>query len=234
MVRENAEQVMGRLSSVRRLSSGSVRLDSLLGGGYAPGMLVELFGRSNSGKSQAAMQAVAVAAMGGQSAVYIDSEGAFRPERVKSIAAARGSREEELLDRIVYVRVRTAAAQMDAVRALAGRHETAGCRLVVVDTLTRNFTLDYPGGTNLARRQGALDVHLSEMARDAVLHCRSYLLTNRVTFGSSGDTSIGGSTLGQLVHASIQLAKQRETVTVTMTGPKPVVVESRLSERGLE
>ena len=136
---------------------------------------------------------------------------------------------------MVYIRVTTSAAQSDAVRALLSRRETATSRLVVVDTLTRNFTLDYPGGSNTIRRQGALEVHLSEMARDAVLHGRSYLLTNRVTFDQAGgDTRIGGRTLEQLVHASIHLTRERGVVRATRTDRQSETEESRLSDRGLE
>jgi DNA repair protein RadA len=192
----------------------------LLGGGYRTGTLTELFGRSNSGKSQLAMQAALVAARDGAKSLYIDTEGAFRPERVEEIAKAREWETEGVLEKIVYTRSDSSSEQMEAVRKMGSRPATSACRLVIVDTLTRNFSLDLPGRTNLSSRQGALDVHLSEMARDAYLNGRAYLLTNRVTFGASRDVGIGGRTVAQLVSVSVLLerAQGRIKATVIPTG----------------
>ena len=68
---------------------------------------------------------------------------------------------------------------MEAVRLMRSRPATTRCGLVVVDTLTRNFSVELPGRANLASRQASLNVHLSEMARDAYLNGRAYLLTKR-------------------------------------------------------
>jgi hypothetical protein len=96
---------------------------------------------------------------------------------------------------------------METVRQMGDRDATKSCRLVVVDTLTRNFTIDMPGTANLQGRQAALDVHLSEMARDAYINSRAYLLTNRVTFGQVHDVRIGGQTVEQLVDSSVRLER---------------------------
>jgi RecA/RadA recombinase len=210
-------------NSVRRVSSfpfhatGSAALDRLLGGGFRAGTLTELFGKSNSGKTQLAMQAALVTARGGQKSLYIDTEGAFRPERVEGIAKARGWETDGVLEKIVYVRSDSSSEQMEAVRKMGSRPVTSECRLVIVDTLTRNFSLDLPGRSNLSSRQGALDVHLSEMARDAYLNGRAYVLTNRVTFGAAREVGIGGKTVEQLVGRSVLLERDQGRIRATVT-----------------
>ncbi len=195
------------------ISSGSSGLDEILGGGYRAGRLVEIFGKSNSGKSQIGMQAALCGARNGGSSLFMDSEGAFRPERLDGIAALRGWEEPGLLDRVVYLRTDSAAEQMETIRAMPNRSATEKCRLVVVDTLTRNFSLDLPGRANMQSRQEALDVHLSEMARDAFINSRTYVLTNRVTYGAGdSEVGIGGRTVSQLVHDSIRLRKTDGTI----------------------
>jgi RecA/RadA recombinase len=208
-----------RLASYPSFTSGSERIDRLLEGGIKAGRLVMIFGKSNSGKSQLAMQAVLCAAKAGARSLYIDTEGAFRPERVEEMALERGWNGRLLLESIVYLRCSSAAEQADAIRRMSARAETSQCRLVVIDTLTRNFSLDLPGSENMPDRQGALDTHLSEMARDAFLNCRAYVLTNRVTFDRTGaDVGIGGSTVEQLVHASLHM--QREGAMVRVSGTR--------------
>ena len=212
---ETAAGSLGRVASFPFFGSGSEKLDSLLGGGYRAGTLTEIFGRSNTGKSQLAIQAALEAGRLGHRTLYLDTEGSFRPERLEQIAFARGWDTKGLLERVVYARSSTAAEQMEAVRRMQDREATAPCRLVVVDTLTRNFSVELPGASNMASRQGAIDVHLSEMARDAYINGRAYILTNRVTFGPTHDVRIGGRTVEQMVNASIILEREGQKVRAT-------------------
>jgi len=229
-----ARDALERLASFPTFTSGSQEIDKLLDGGFRAGRVVEVYGSSGSGKTQLAMQAALHVAARGERAVFIDTEGAFRPERVLAMAKARKESTEGLLDRIAYVRVDTAAAQMDAVRAIAKRKDTAEARFVAIDTFTRNFTLDFPGGKNLQSRQGALDLVLSEIARDAFLHGRAYLLANRVTFSEvEGEARIGGRTMEQLVHCSIHLEKTRDGVTATRTSDHITVRLGVIDDAGL-
>jgi len=205
-----------RVFSFRFHSTGSAAIDKLLGGGYRGGTLTELFGRSNSGKTQLAMQAALAAAREGLESIYIDTEGAFRPERIEEMARARGWELGGVLEKIVYARCDTSSEQMEAVRKMGSRPATSRCKLVIIDTLTRNFSLDLPGRSNLSSRQGALNVHLSEMARDAYINGRAYVLTNRVTFGATRDVGIGGRTVAQLVGTSVLLERSQGKVKLTV------------------
>jgi DNA repair protein RadA len=215
---ERADESLNRNASFRWLTTGAKLLDDLLGGGYREGTLTEVFGRSNSGKSQLAMQAALFAAMSGTRVLYVDTEGTFRPERLEQIALGRGVDVGGALEMVLTVRSDSAASQMETVRGMQSRSATASCKLVIIDTLTRNFSLELPGRTNLQSRQGALGIHLSEMARDAYINGRAYLLTNRVTFGPTSDVSIGGRTVEQLVRVSVQLEREPSGVRATVRG----------------
>jgi len=213
---ESATGAVGRVSAFSYFTSGSKAIDGLLGGGYRIGRLTEVFGRSNTGKSQLAMQAALLAAKQGTRTLFVDTEGSFRPERLEEMAKARGWKSDGILEKILYVRIDSSSEQVETAVRMQVRAATAPCRLVVVDTLTRNFSLDLPGRSNLSSRQGALDVYLSHMARDAYLHGRAYLLTNRVTYGTVHDVRIGGKTVEQLVHASLRLERQGNEVKVEL------------------
>lgn len=228
---ETADASVRRVAAFPFYSSGSARLDGLLGGGFRAGTLTELFGRSNSGKSQLAMQAALVAAKGGATVLYVDTEGSFRPERLEQMSDARGWDAAALLRQVVYFRSDSAAEQMEAVRRMQERPTSRGAKVVVLDTLTRNFSVELPGSSNMSSRQAALDVHLSEMARDAYLNGRAYVLTNRVTFGPTRDVGIGGKTVEQMVGASLMLEKEGAKVKATSIGGG--TVELDLTESGV-
>ena len=90
------------------ITTGSKELDDLLGGkGIETKAISEAFGAYGSGKTQLGLTlAVSVqlpAEQGGVEgkAVYIDTEGTFRPERIKQIAEARGLNPESVLKNIL-------------------------------------------------------------------------------------------------------------------------------------
>jgi DNA repair protein RadA len=221
-----------RAGSFRFFSTGSPSFDRLLGGGVREGKVVEFFGRSNSGKSQVAMQTALYSAYEGAKVLFVDTEGSFRPERMEAMAESRGWNAAAILDRVVYVRTDSSSEQMETVRRMGKRETTAGCRLVVIDTLTRNFTTELPGRSNMASRQGALNIHLSEMCRDAYIGGRAYVLTNRVTFGQPHDVSIGGRTVEQLVDSTVRLEREGGRIKATLI-PGGGVASADFGEKGI-
>ncbi|HXW37390.1 MAG TPA: hypothetical protein VEJ36_05765 [Nitrososphaerales archaeon] len=199
--------------TMESLKTGSTVIDRILGGGVRSGALTQVYGSSSSGKTQLGLQTAVLAASSGASALVLDTEGSFRPERAAEIATARGLEPGPVLERITYVRSATSAEQVEVVRRLA-RGGEGGPKLVVVDTVTKNFTLDYPGRENAPLRQAELGTHMSEMARDAFLNSRAYLLANRVASSPSGENFVGGAAIEQTVETSLRLSREGDRVRV--------------------
>jgi len=226
-------------SSLRKLSTGSEALDALLGGGFEEAKITEVFGPSNSGKTQLAIQATVMAATRGWRSVYVDTESTFRPERVEQIARARGIDAEAALASIYSVRAKDVQAQTAVLRKMAEDPRVSPAKLVVVDTVTKNFTLEYPGRDRMARRQGALGAYLNRVAIDAYSNRRVVLLANRVASvprdGSSQDVDLGGITLRKFVSKSLRLRREGPDVLARVELPEAGrPVKCHLSERGFE
>lgn len=64
---------------VPTISTGSLVLDSLLGGGFAKGRVIEVFGPEASGKTSIALTALGNAQKAGETAAFIDLEHALDP-----------------------------------------------------------------------------------------------------------------------------------------------------------
>ncbi len=233
MPEKTAAETLERTSAFRFHSTGSGKIDALLRGGFRAGRVTELFGRSGSGKTLLAAQTALVAARAGLRSLYVDTEGSFRPERLQQIAESRGWDLGGLLDKIIYVRSDSSSEQMETVRRMSARAATSSCSLVVVDTLTRNFSVELPGKANLTSRQAGLNVHLSEMAREAFISGRAYVLTNRVTFGAVADVGVGGTTVDQLVAASVRLERDGGTVRATLA-PSGESATTSITAAGIE
>ena len=226
--------------SLGRLSAGSPGLDGLLGGGYEEGKITEVFGASNSGKTQLAMQATVMASARGWKSVYVDTESTFRPERVVQIAESRGMEAKAALESVYSLRARDVDAQTHVLERMAHDPRVSSAKLVVVDTVTKNFTLEFPGKERTGRRQGALGAYLNRVAIDAYLNRRVVLLTNRVASitvgGASKDVNVGGLTLGRFVSRSVRLRRDGGYVSASLESPPSVgpPVRCRLTEKGVE
>jgi len=225
--------------SLGRLGTGSEELDGLLGGGYEEGKITEAFGASNSGKTQLAMQATVMAAARGWKSVYVDTESTFRPERVAQMAESRGLDPSAALGSVYSLRAEDVDAQTHVLRRMADDPRVSSAKLVVVDTVTKNFTLEFPGRERTGRRQGALGAYLNRIAIDAYLHRRVVLLTNRVASitvsGASRDVNVGGLTLGRFVSKSLRLRREGAYVLADLEPSRESGhARCRLSEKGVE
>jgi len=224
----------------RRLvfSSGSRAIDGLLDGGFRTGESVEVFGESNTGKTQLAMQATLSPVAKGHTAAFIDTEGTFRPERLARMAELRGMDPNLVLSRVYFVRAESTTQQWEALR---NSQKLEGCRMVAVDTVTKNFTLEYGGAKLAARRQTALAAYLNRLDWDAFAHDRAIILTNRVASVGGPDTAsvrrdvdIGGETLRRGVQRVLQLQRRGGLVHATLIGAEGRETDTRITESGLE
>ncbi len=111
-------EVKERRKSIFHITTGSSALDKILGGGIETSSITELFGEFRTGKTQLAHTICATCQLsfdmhGGQGkAIYLDTEGNFRPERVEAIAERFGLDVEQTLDNIIICRVFSHEEQM--------------------------------------------------------------------------------------------------------------------------
>ncbi|KAJ3327640.1 Meiotic recombination protein dmc1, partial [Kappamyces sp. JEL0680] len=137
--------------------------------------VTEAFGEFRTGKTQlghtlcVTVQLPVSMGGGNGKAAFIDTEGTFRPERIRAIAARFG---EIAVGNISYARAYNSEHQLELLNELCARLcEDKQYRLVVVDsimTLTQAlFRTDYCGRGELADRQQKLGQMLAKLTRIA-------------------------------------------------------------------
>jgi DNA repair protein RAD51 len=234
-LREAVERDKGR----RVFSSGSGSLDRMLGGGFRTGEMVEVFGASATGKTQLATQSTLGVASAGLSCAYVDSEGKFRPERLASMCESRGLDPAKILPLVYCIRVDDTQQQLAAIGMVNENENLRNCAMVVVDTVTRNFTLEFGGARALASRQTALGAYLNRLARDSYGRDRAVLLLNRVaTVGQeeeAREVDIGGETIRHFVQKVVHLRRRGDDVYASLAEEtREAEVRMRITARGLE
>lgn len=183
---ETATEVFEQRKKIGKISTGSEKLDELLGGGIETRTLTEMFGGFGSGKSQMAFQlSVSVQKSkeeGGinKGCVFIDTENTFRPERIKQIAENSGMDPEEVLENIFIARAYNSDHQILLVNEVNKIMEENDIGLLILDSLTSHFRADYTGRGKLAERQQKLNRHLHELQRISEVNNVAVFLTNQV------------------------------------------------------
>ena len=221
-------------STVHHITTGSENLDELLGGkGIESRAITEAFGAFGSGKTQLglclAVRAQLPKDQGGAEgkSVYIDTEGTFRPERVRQIADGLGANPDMVLKNILVARAFNSDHQMlllDKVADLIKDGEPI--RIVVIDSLTAHFRAEFSGRGQLADRQQKLNKYMHDLMKLAETHNVAIYVTNQVMANPAqlfGDptTAIGGNIVG---HAStyrmyLRRAKQGSRVAKLIDSP---------------
>ena len=120
---------------VEMVSSGSLKLDEALGGGYPKGRIVEIFGPESSGKTTLALHAIAQVQKAGGTAAFIDAEHALDPNYaaklgvdIKQLIISQPDYGEQALE-IIDALVHSGAVDiivLDSVAALTPKAEIEG------------------------------------------------------------------------------------------------------------
>jgi RecA/RadA recombinase len=155
------------------ISTGSLSLDRLLGGGIRTGLLTDVYGPSGTGKSQLCFSLCVNSAKylkQKEMIMFIDTVGTFRPERVSEIA--RQETNNEILDKIIFIR---AFSTNDQIKSLRKIYDIKPL-LIIIDSATSLFSTEYRG----ASRHLVLMNHLHELSFAAINFDCAVVITNMV------------------------------------------------------
>lgn len=194
---------------INHITTGSKNIDNLLGGkGIETKSITEAFGAYGSGKTQLALSLAVNVQLpedqGGANgkAVYIDTEGTFRPERIGQFAERYGANSEKVLKNILVARAFNSDHQMlllDKISELIKDGEPI--KLIIVDSLTAHFRAEFSGRGQLADRQQRLNRYLHQLSKLAEQFNLAVYVTNQVMANPAqlfGDPTqaIGGNIVG--------------------------------------
>ena len=198
--------------SLLYITTGGKNFDELLGGkGIEAKAITEAFGAFGSGKTQLGLTLAVNVQLpiekGGANGkcVFIDTEGTFRPARIKQIAENLGANPEKVLKNIFVARAFNSDHQILLVERIGELiKDGEPIKLVIVDSLTAHFRAEYAGRGTLADRQHKINKYLHELMKLAETHNLAIYVTNQVMANPAqmfGDptTPIGGHIVG---HAS--------------------------------
>jgi len=232
-----ATEYYKKREDVVKITTGASKLDELLGGGIETGSITEIFGEFRTGKTQICHMLCVTCqfpiASGGAEgcALYIDTEGTFRPKRVAQMAERYGMDSNDLLDNISFARAYSSDHQMKLLQEAAQMMTSSHYALVVVDSATALFRSEYVGRGELAVRQQTLGTFLRRLLQLCDIFGVAVVITNQVvsspdamSFGPS-TKPIGGNIVAHASTTRISLRKGSKSVRIAKIFDSPNLPE---------
>jgi len=245
-----ADELITKRQNILKLTTGSKKLDALLGGGIETQAITEFYGEYGSGKSQIAHQLCVNVQLpvekGGLDggALYIDTENTFRVERITQMARHMGLDPEDVLKHIILAEAYTSDHQMFLLENSDKVIKENNIKLIIIDSLTAHFRSEYIGRESLAERQQKLNQHMHKLIRLARAFNAVAFVTNQVmaspdVFFGDSVRPIGGHIVAHTSHTRIYLRKAgRGPVRIARLVSSPYLPEGecvfKITENGIE
>ncbi len=181
------------------IPTGIRDLDDFLGGGISVGIILDVFGASGTGKTQLLLQLLAKTIQDDKTALYIDTTGNFRPERVLEMC---DSNDPTILQRITVSRVRNTFEQIQSISSIDDRYA-----LIAVDNITDLFSYEYPGDTHLLERNSLFMRYMYDLSH-AILDTNStVVISNMIRTINVNDIENMRNAISPFTHIKIHLSK---------------------------
>lgn len=228
-----------------RLTTGSLSVDSILKGGIETGSITEFFGEFRTGKSQFCMTLCVTCqlpiSMGGLAsrALYIDTEGTFRTERLEEICQRYNMNPDQVVKNVEYARAYTSEHQQELLKNAAGilASEKNRFGLIVVDSITSLFRTDFQGRGELAERQQMIGKFMRSIQRLADEFGVAVVITNQVMASVDGSTPaycnpsalvkpVGGHVLAHASQTRLMLKKSSGDKRILKIFDSPLLPET--------
>ena len=156
-----------QIQNVVRLPTGCKSLDNLLDGGIEAGVITQVYGPPGSGKTQLC-HTLSVVMPSNYRVIYIDSEGNFRPERVKEIARARGFNSKQILQRILVTKALDIKQLESRIEAACSKIDSdSKIKLLIVDSIIYHYRAEYSGRSKLPEKIQRLNKYMHLLLKTA-------------------------------------------------------------------
>lgn len=183
--------------NIGKISTGSKNFDYLLGGGLETKSITEVCGEYGTGKTQLCHTACVIVQQdysnGGLrgSALYVDTENTFRPERIESISRMKNLDSLQILDNIIVAKAYSSSHHELIISEASKIIDSNNIKLMIIDSIISLYRSEFIGLSALSERQQRLNKLIHTIMRIAETYEIAVLLTNQVQ--STPDSMFGGS-----------------------------------------
>jgi DNA repair protein RadA len=246
---KTAQEFYEKRQTMKRCTTGSKKLNEILGGGIETQALTELIGEFGSGKTQICLMLSVMVQLPpkqeglGGNVAFVDTEGTFMPERVYQIATANGLDPQKVAENIFVARAYNSSHQCLLIDRLFTLCPENNIKLVIVDSMISHFRGEYVGRETLAERQQKLNQYLHKLVRLSAAYNLAVVITNQVqanptAFFGDPNRPAGGNIMAHACTHRVYLRKGSKGIRIARVIDSPYLPEVParflISEKGLE
>lgn len=187
---------------IKKLPTGALSVDGLLGGGFEAGTVTQVYGEPASGKTNICLQLAVNTIRAGKRVVYIDTEG-FSIERFSQIA---GHDAQELARHFILFSPYSFEEQFAAIRD-AEKLIPQDVDLVILDSATAYYRLE--NGKDGSRPMQELASQMTALLGMARKHGIAVVITNQIYTDIENEEfrAAGGKWLEHISKAIVELKR---------------------------
>ncbi|MEM2341546.1 MAG: DNA repair and recombination protein RadA [Candidatus Bathyarchaeia archaeon] len=245
---KTAQEYYEQRKNMRRCTTGSKKLDEILGGGIETQAITELIGEYGSGKTQLCMMLSVTAQLPYESGglegrvAFIDTEGTFMPERIYQIASGLGLNPDEVANNIFVARAYNSSHQCLLIDKLFTLCPENNVKMVIIDSMISHFRGEYIGRETLSERQQKLNQYLHKLLRLSEAYNLAVVITNQVqanpsAFFTDPNRPAGGHIMAHACTHRVYLRKGSKGVRVARIIDSPYLPEREayfmITEKGI-
>jgi DNA repair protein RadA len=246
-----ASDIHKRSQSIESISTGSHNLDSIFGGrGIETGAVTQFYGEPASGKTQICHCIATIVTQPkshdglSAKALYIDTEGTFRSERIKEIAESRGFDLDQTFNNIMVADVHSVWELETAVKEVKSIIVPQNIKLLIVDSIINHFKAEYSERAMLAERQHKINIIMHLLQKIVRTYRIAVVITNQVQFEPDSSANyrseytplVGSSLAHGCTHIlPLRLSGDNRTAKIVKSPAYPyMVAKFTLDEKGIE
>lgn len=174
---QSGSERQAEYDSRNTITTGIPELDDLIGGGWEEENIVNIYGKTGTGKTQLSFHSlVSAVEETGEPAIYIETErNRMRPNRIRQF-----SEDEDTLDKIYTIGAYDLDSQYNSYSKV--QQEFPSASIVVIDSFNSRFRLasEYDGRGSLSSRSEAIGKHINAIEEMAVEMGCPVLLTAQI------------------------------------------------------
>ncbi|KFM19259.1 DNA repair protein [Marine Group I thaumarchaeote SCGC AAA799-P11] len=183
------------------ISTGLQKLDKSLSGGIPDGIIVDIFGKNGTGKTQLLLQLAINSIKNGGNVLYFDTTGGFRPERILDIQKTSES-QLDFLNHITVSRLTNTSEQINSIKNIDNNFS-----LIVIDNVTDLFSYEYQKDESVFEKNSLFIKYMHDLANFAISKKIPVVITNMIRNLEGKEIENMKSAIDPFTHIKIHLTK---------------------------
>ncbi len=183
------------------ISTGLEKLDKFLSGGIPHGVIVDIFGKNGTGKTQLLLQLTINSIKNGGHVLYFDTTGGFRPERILDIQKESES-QFDFLNQITVSRLTNTSEQINSIKNIDRNFS-----LIVIDNVTDLFSYEYQKDESVFEKNSLFMKYMHDLANFAISQKIPIVVTNMIRNMEGKEIENMKSAIDPFTHVKIHLTK---------------------------